>query len=348
MDWELPKRVHGLHLVAWFGLSRLISRIVEGAENPEVIINYQEAASKQTPLMWACRKGHAEVVEQLIKLGADVNLVDAKGRTALWEAIRKNSRTSVLALLQSPKLYINASNLNTKNRTALMLACSLGYVEIVQCLLHNCANIDVNQTDSEGYTALSIAAGLGHKDIVNQLIASQEIKLDLVINNTGYSALSLAAQRDYAEIVEQLLRRGADPKLRDNQAGGTALLRAVEYGNLSVTQVMLHHSVDPLCTDDNGRTLLHGATEAGDSDIMALLIQRGAKVNAQDNNGCTALHEAGQKGIYTAVDFLLKSDADPNIKDNFGRTPFILALQYGMKDVKDLMMENLTDIHIPE
>ena len=51
------------------------------------------SAQSMTPLMAACYYGHATCVEQLLKLGADVNVKNARGETALDFAVLKMGGT---------------------------------------------------------------------------------------------------------------------------------------------------------------------------------------------------------------------------------------------------------------
>lgn len=73
----------GLHVCAWFGLSTIIAAL----DQEDLDVDVQETTYRQTPLMYACRAGHIEVVQQLLDLDASVNKVSERGRTPLFEAI---------------------------------------------------------------------------------------------------------------------------------------------------------------------------------------------------------------------------------------------------------------------
>ena len=55
----------------------------------------------QTSLIWATRKGHAEVVKQLLEAGADIEAKDRDGRTSLSWAARKRRDEVVKLLLEA-------------------------------------------------------------------------------------------------------------------------------------------------------------------------------------------------------------------------------------------------------
>lgn len=58
-----------------------------------------EPCTEGTPLLLAARAGHGEIVDLLAKRGADVNVADKRGVTALMHAAAKCDLTSVQALL---------------------------------------------------------------------------------------------------------------------------------------------------------------------------------------------------------------------------------------------------------
>ena len=86
----------------------------------------------QTALICAARSGHVEVVEALIKGGANVNRPDNHGRRALIHATE------------------------------------FGHVEVVEALLKNGANVQSKDNDSR--TALMFAQHYEHIDVANVLI----------------------------------------------------------------------------------------------------------------------------------------------------------------------------------
>ena len=69
----------------------------------------QKDENNQTPLLWAASRGHKEVVDYLISLGADLNaatsVTDIKhshhGRTTLYWAVDGDHKTVVDSLLQA-------------------------------------------------------------------------------------------------------------------------------------------------------------------------------------------------------------------------------------------------------
>ena len=330
-SWDVRRDVNALHVCAWFGLSSLIEAL-----DPDKV-DIVEQTYGQTPLMYACRRGHLEAAETLLDLGANVNRRSSKGQTPLFEAIAHNKLTIIKNLLAHDGLDINEINLKNLNRSALILATRKGNTEMVQAILER-PDVSINQTDSKGYSALSLAAYSGNEIIVKLILARLEVDLNAQEYSGGRSALILAAEQNESRTVELLLQHNADALLQDTQ-GRTALMRAAEEGCMAVIRVMLNFDAGLTSVDENGRTPLHGASANGDPDIISLLSNHGLDANAQDKNGLTPLHEACQNGHLGAVKALLELGADSSIKDGFGRTPFTVAWQYGQNEVMDLLVE---------
>lgn len=342
-SWDVRKGIDGLHACAWFGLSSIIPALERIDQNVDV----QEETYKQTPLMYACRAGHSEVVRQLLDLGASVKAISERGRTPLFEAIEYRHDEVVDLLLRNRDIDLNLMPEKIQY-TALMLAVEPGYSEIVELLLKR-PELSVNKQDPNGQTALFLATrycdhySMDRLSIVEFLLQRPEIDLDLA-DETGLSPLNLAVKHELYRVVERLLARGADPMLKDGHGGGTAILRAIDSGNIQIVELLLEHVGDielDRCLDDDGRSLLHGACAQGTPELVRLLKGKNLDPNAPDRNGLTPLHEASRYGKVEVARALLEElGAEPTIQDNFGRTPFTLAWQYRKTEIMDLLRNN--------
>lgn len=339
-SWDVRKGIDGLHACAWFGLSSIIPALERIDQNVDV----REETYKQTPLMYACRAGHSEAVNQLLDLGASVKAISARGRTPLFEAIEHRHDEVVDLLLSNRDIDLNLIPEKIQY-TALMLAVELGYSEIVELLLKR-AELNVNKQDPNGQTALFLATRfydhypMDRLSIIDLLLQRPEIDLDLA-DKTGLSPLNLAVKHELYQVVERLLARGADPMLKDGHGGGTAILRAIDSGNIQIVELLLEYVGEKdldRCLDDDGRSLLHGACAHGAPELVRLLKGKNLDPNAPDRNGLTPLHEASRHGKVEVARALLEElGAEPTIRDNFGRTPFTVAWQYRNTEIMDLL-----------
>lgn len=352
--WDVWRNVDKLHICAWYGLASILSDLDPDGGSVDKL----EPKYGQTPLMYACRKGHVEVVRRLLSLGASQQKVSARGRTALFEAIlgrhvssnpmssrepsQHNKIVELLVCEMPGDLDVNMVHRQEFNRTALMLAARLGHVEMVQILLRN-QTINVDLQDVNGMTALYLAAREDHHETVELLLQSGA-GIDIVDFHAGRSPLRCAAERNFENMVDLLLLQyDADPALKDRE-GGTAALRAVNRGAKEALEVMMQYPIDTTCADEDGQSLLHGAARNGYREIAGLLMGedlpeevKAIHPDSRDKCDRTPLHDAARHGHAAVVSVLLEKGANIFLEDKFGRTPFTVAWQYGHETVMHML-----------
>ncbi len=180
-----------------------------------------------TPLILAARDGDAEKVEALLKTGADVNVKNKEGTTALMASTWGKTGRGDVSIAKA--LIVSGANVNASNaygRTALMDVAGNGNVEFTSLLLS--AGADVNMQTRAGGTALHEAAINGHIEIVRMLL-TKGAKPDAA-NGLGQTPLMLACNCAgprktcpwRSDIIRLLIAAGADVNVKDTR-GDTAL-----------------------------------------------------------------------------------------------------------------------------
>lgn len=109
-----------------------------------------------TPLMYAAQRNNVECAKTLIDHGANLNLQDHLGRTAMMIAARYNNK-------EVAQLLVDRTDLNIQNKegeTALMIAAEDNDFEITQLLLDHKA--DKTIVNANGETAFDLAVKNGH------------------------------------------------------------------------------------------------------------------------------------------------------------------------------------------
>jgi ankyrin repeat protein len=138
-----------------------------------------QGSSRETPLILASGLNDADIVDILLKYGADIN-INFKGWTPLKEAAARGS-LEVLMILINNGANIENQNIN-EGDTALMLTLYDGSVEKVSALLH--AGVNPLYFNSSGETAYLINENLIKWDIrekrEDMIIQRQKIR-DLLI-----------------------------------------------------------------------------------------------------------------------------------------------------------------------
>ncbi len=126
----------------------------------------QAAATTPEELVDAARQGRLDVVGTLLKQGADPNLGDKNGDTALMEASRTGKAEVVKALLAAGA---RPDVKNKKGETAAMRAVFAAQAETLSLLV--AAGADVKATNAKSDTALRLAIQNGSASVRPELIA---------------------------------------------------------------------------------------------------------------------------------------------------------------------------------
>ena len=187
------------YAVCGFDVScEILSYLIEnGAE-----VNAFTRRDNCTPLMLACKYGHLNAVTSLIEHGAEVNLQDAFGNTAVYYALNySDGSPEVLSRLMRDRAAVNNA-CRRDNCTPLMMACQYGHMNAVTFLIEHGANMDLQ--DEDGNTALHYAVNAGAVDTLLDLGA---LHLIPVCNKHGLTPLLQASNRRKSEKVKCLIQR---------------------------------------------------------------------------------------------------------------------------------------------
>ena len=231
-----------------------------------------------------------KMVKLLLDKGAQVNMPDKNGRSALMAASHEGYYNTVKILLE----YGASVNLKMLHGgCALIFACTGGHHQVAALLLKRGAQVDM--LDDSGETALSSASTFGHYQVV-QLLLKNGAQPNLQ-NHAGLSALGTACISGHYDIAKLLIEKGAKVDMIDTEVKVT-------------TGLPVHISIVAV------------AASAGYYNIVKLLLDNGAQPNTTcKNRSHSALTLASmQKHCYQVhVDIgklLLDYGADPNRLDN--------------------------------
>jgi ankyrin repeat protein len=186
--------------------------------------------SGKTALMAASTRGHSDLVQTLIKRGANVNLKHRSGETALMFAAGSGSESTVKALLQAgADVNVIVGSPHAGEFTPVSVAIHTDHpqrFEIVRILI--AAKAVLNPKDPFFVSPLMHA--LEDLEMVKLLV---EHGADVNQKNfRGATALMGAAVGKDPAVVKYLIEKGADVKARD-QDGNTALM-AAEYERTTI------------------------------------------------------------------------------------------------------------------
>jgi uncharacterized protein len=227
-------------------------------------------------LIEAADSGNMEAMKVLLEKGANVNVRDSYGWTALMTAVSDGHPEIMNYVRYLSSAFWEKNNPAKKDHT-----------KVAALLLEKGA--DVNARDEAGRTALIAASYDGKSKVVELLIekgADVEAK-----SSDGSTALISAAGRGQTEVVKLLLKKGATADAKDN-FNQTALMKAAWMRHPEVVKALLDKRADVNAKGSNGWTALNSAAAVGDPEVVKLLLDAGADINAKTATGETALQTA--------------------------------------------------------
>ncbi len=254
-----------------------------------------------TPLMTAIDNEHYDVAKLLLDKGANPNIWDWWGRTALYIAVERKEAAGATGGRGGGGARGGRGGAAVAEPAAS--GPHVSSMDIIKTLL--AADVDPNP---ELNMHRPSRGGNSGRFVENQL-------------STGCTPLFRAAQSGDMEVIQALLAKGANPNV--NTMGLTSFLVAAGVG--------------PGARGGTGLAAAGAVGGAVNMALMDLLIQHGADVNAQvtgtqtysmrvsrapsANEGMTALHSAVQGGRLDMVKYLVEKGANTQIVDASGRKP---------------------------
>ena len=304
-----------------------------------------------TALMLVCEKGIKGAINILLNAGANPNIADVDGNSVIHQAVRFCSKEILQAVIRHGA-DVNAANM--KNVTALMMAYHNGNIDAISVLLDSASDPDII-IDGKTRTLLHYAVEEGCS--VEVLLAIFNHSADVnAVNKNNVTALMIAFEKGNEGAINALLNAGADLNITDvegnsgvhhavilncnskilqavinqnvnvnatNMKNETALMIACQKGNESAIHILMNAGADPNIVDVDGNSGVHHAViEDCNSEMLQSLINQCqlVNVNATNMNNETALMIACERGNEGAINILLNAGADPNIADVYGNS----------------------------
>ncbi|OEJ14541.1 hypothetical protein BFL38_06795 [Brachyspira hampsonii] len=156
-------------------------------------------------LIYASEKGNINIMKYLIDAGIDVNgKADDNGDTPLIWAVAGQNPYEASKLLIENGADVNATN-NSGTAPATILAGSVP--EVVKLLKDNGADLDTKFADDD--TPIVIAASVGNLEIVKALVENGA-DVNYYPNDMNYTAIYHAIDQGCYEVAEYLFKNGVD------------------------------------------------------------------------------------------------------------------------------------------
>ena len=239
-----------------------------------------------TTLHHAATKGHIDTVQELLRLGSDVNAGGPGGKTALALAAERG-HVEIVKLLISRGAKVDKPD--KRKKTPLLLACKAGEAPSMAVLLRHGA--ETGAMDSSGNTVAHYAAAFGWTesvDLLNQAGADFSIP-----NSLKLTPIAAAQKKGHTVLIAQLLSECKVDVNQLDQSGLTLLMSSLQQ-----------------------------VSKAGIAGIAGLIQQHGADttvISSESSGNTTALHELCAAPFATSV-------ADAFVTDRESESARITAL----------------------
>ena len=330
-----------------------------------------------TALHWAVHLSSHDMVDALLKAGADPKAATRLGATPLYLASVTGDPVSIR------KLLVAGADPNEKilehGESSLMFASRSGNIESVRILLDAGAKVDVAD-QMRGTTALMWAAEQNHADIVKLLLdhhapadARTKVTAGAVRPARRPAKAGAAGAADGQE--EEQAPVQALPASANSTGGVTALMLAVRENAIEAATALLDGGAPINETSGNGSTALLVATQNGNAQMTHLLIERGADVNLVNGKGWNPLYlaikartmekgtmpnpEVDENGLMEDIKMMVDKGANVNARlkadteihngiaatwlREAGATPFLRASLCGDLEVMKLLLAHGAD-----
>ena len=244
-----------------------------------------------TALMYTAFKNYPDLATELLIKGADLNILNSSGESAIQLA-QENDSHDAAKLLDA---WGNQEALNQE----MMTAARQGRERLVSGLLR--AGADVQTRDESGETGLELAMKRGHKEAAEAflnhgIIGFDREECDKIIERN--MKLIEAAKSGDHEGMSAALGEGAEITYK-------ALINAGSLNEIYCLQILLDRGANPdLKDEEDGQTVLMHAAKNNNIDIIAELLVKGADLNVLNNAGKSTIQLAKEEYSHDAVKLL--------------------------------------------
>ncbi len=267
---------------------------------------------KPSPLSLAISKKNEAVAALLLARGADPYECGTE-TSPLIQAVSAHMTATVAVILSNKS---QGATHVAKGLSALHVAATKGFVDIVVLLLDS--GTDVNVTTPDGLTPLAVAIAGGRPEVANLLLdRGADVRSTA---RDGSTPLHFAAMAGQSDVLDELLDRGADVSEHNGQGATPLILTALKPSVECAKRLVSRGAAITEATVQGDRVLhalavspmAQGECEATYEEYVRFGMATGLDIDVSDKNGMTPLHRAILAKKTRLVAALLACGADVN------------------------------------
>ncbi|OGF68022.1 MAG: hypothetical protein A2Y62_14865 [Candidatus Fischerbacteria bacterium RBG_13_37_8] len=360
-----------------YTVNRLLSEGVYIDTKQNIIAGIDNPFSEITPLIASILGNRIDIMQLLIKSGADINENSQNG-TALCVAVSFGDSSKCMDFFRKHRLN-SMENFNNATNCSIKIAnleVQLGSFEKVNLLIESRADTNI-PCDKQKHSLLFYAiykSRLYEDEVLKTELISLLLNRGLTFNINAENKEILESahlnkyikkmiaegnNRKRIELIEAA-RNGEINKMKKiialrnniderNEIKETALIAAAKRGHSQIVKFLITKGANINLRDWNGNAF-DWAVDLGHFEVAKLLLDAGIDVNSKDNLGTPAICKAvkrhsielfiqGYRKRYkNIINLLLSRGAKINVKDNHGSTPLMIASELGNKMVIPLLL----------
>ncbi|CAB0030422.1 unnamed protein product [Trichogramma brassicae] len=338
----------------------LVNTLIElGKDNFQpVLINAQDN-NGNSPLHLALLYNRTSLIEPLLRNGADPNLANNKGCTALHIVCKRCNDVDLVEMLFEISKQVNqlvqVNIQDNYGNSPLHFALRYNRTNLIESLMKNGA--DPNLANAKGSTALHIVCKYYRSHVLAEMLFKncndryQPVRVNAQ-DNYGNTPLHSALLYNHKNLIKVLLENGADPDIA-NEEKSTALhiICQKKYSNDSMNLFFkiiddIQHTVHVNARDTLGNTPLHLALERENKNVAELLLRRGADSNMANKVGERPLHICLKKDdddlalMFFKINDDIQRTVQVNARDKWGCTSLELAVKNLLPDAIDALVDH--------
>lgn len=240
-----------------------------------------------------------------------------ENKTKLHVAVEKNDISKVERYI---KEGYDVNQVSKNNWSPLYLASCFGFINIIQLLFENGANINFNRNGEHGHTAL-----LGCCQNISPL---------------------------QTDIIKYLVNNGADYTTVEDLLFQTPLFYCCEIGNLQAAKFLITKGSNPNTCGINNISPLFISCQEGHIDIVRYLVEEALpKINIDielNSSGTTPIQIACYRNHWDIVKYLISKSANINKKcvhPAHVSTCLHAAVIFGNEEVTQKLLDNYADVN---
>ena len=233
-----------------------------------------------------------EVIQNLIKAGADINSRAKDLTTPLLMAAARNPNPDVIDILVKNGADINVVVKGPqKGLQATPISAALLYnpnIEVTKRILKN--GVNLNKAGVDGTPLfMDICPVINNPQLIHDMVKKYGANIKAKTDK-GSSVLMVCSMFSQSpEVIQALIDNGAVVNERRPDSW-TALMSAANNPNAKITKILLKNGADTRAREKSGNAtaLMYACRLNPNKDVILALIEGGSDIKAKDSDGKTA------------------------------------------------------------